>query len=95
MQFGKVIGSVISTQKTGKIKGLRLLVVNHLDENLKSTGKSYVCIDTVNSKAGDVVLTCSSSSARMTAMTKGVCTDNSIIGIVDIISSKKKDVYKK
>ncbi len=95
MQFGKVIGNVVSTRKTGKTISHRILVVRHLDENLKPLKKTYACIDTVNARIGDIVLTCSSSSARMTAVTRGVCTDNSIIGIVDIVSKSKKNVYRK
>lgn len=95
MQFGKVIGNIVATRKTGKTEGLRILIVQHLDEKLKPLPETYACIDTVNSKFGDIVLTCSSSSARMTSQTKGVCTDNSIIGVVDIVSSGKKDFYKK
>lgn len=93
MQFGKVIGNIVSTQKTGHIHGIRLLIVRHLNENLKKTSKVVACTDTVNAKAGDIVLCCSSSSARMTSTTKDVCTDHSIVGIVDVISSQKKDVY--
>ena len=93
MQFGKVIGNVVSTHKTGKTEGLPLLVVRHLDENLNPKSKSYVCTDTINAKIGDVVLTCSSASARMTTKTKDVCTDNSIIAKVEIISSGRKDIY--
>lgn len=95
MQFGQVIGNIISTQKAGHIVGIRLLVVRHLDENLHKTSKVVACTDTVNSKTGDIVLLCSSSSARMTSITKGVCTDHSIVAIVDMISSHKKDMYNK
>ena len=95
MQFGKVIGNVVSTQKTGATEGIRLLVVEQLDENLNSKNKFYVCTDTVNSKPGDIALTCSSSSARRTSTIKGVCTDNSIFAVVEIISSKKIDLYNK
>ncbi|MBN2029280.1 EutN/CcmL family microcompartment protein [bacterium] len=93
MQFGQVIGNIVSTQKTGHIQGIRLLVVRHLDENLKKTSKVVACTDTVNTKAGDIVLLCSSSSARMTSITKGVCTDHSIVAVVEMISSQKKNVY--
>lgn len=95
MQFGKVIGQVISTQKTGKIRGLRLLIVETLDENLKTSGKILTSTDTVNARVEDIVLLCSSSSARMTSMTKDVCTDNTIVGIVEIISSDRNDWYKR
>ncbi len=93
MQFGQVIGNIVSTQKAGHIEGIRLLVVRRLDENLKKTSKVVACTDTVNAKAGDIVLLCSSSSARMTSTTKGVCTDHSIVAVVEMISSQKKDVY--
>ena len=95
MQLGRVIGNVVATQKESNLRGLKLLVVEYLDEKLNSLGKSIVCTDTVSSGTGDVVLLCSSSSARLTKVTKDVCTDNSIVGIVDSISSSNKVVYKK
>lgn len=95
MQLGRVIGNIVSTKKVENTTSLRMLIVQHLDENLQPQGKSYACIDTVNAKIGDIVLTCSSSSARMTSKTKSVCTDNSIVAIVEIISKNRKDIYRK
>ncbi len=95
MQLGKVIGQVVSTRKEGNLDGLRISVVRYLDENLKDRQKTVACIDTVNSRIGDIVLLCSSSSARMTKLTRYVCTDNSIVGIVDIISSGDQNLYKR
>ncbi len=95
MQLGRVIGNVVSVQKESNLTGLKLLVVDYLDEKLSPIGKSAVCTDTVKSGPGDIVLLCSSSSARLTKMTKDVCTDNSIVGIVDLISSGKGLLYKK
>lgn len=95
MKFGKVIGNVVSTKKTGRIDGLKLLLVNELDQELELIGRSAVCIDTVNANPGDIVLTCNSSSARCTSSTTNKCTDNTIVAIVDIISLNKMDLYKK
>jgi microcompartment protein CcmK/EutM len=95
MQFGKVIGNVVSTVKRGKVEGLPLLIVRHLDENLEEMEKTVISTDTVNAKLGEIVLTCSSSSARLTTRTKGVCTDNTIVAIVDIVSCGKVNKYKK
>ena len=95
MKIGKVIGKVVSTRKEGKVDGLPILVVSYLDETMKDTGKSAACIDTVNGGAGDVVLLCASSSARMTARTSGVATDNTIVGIVDAVSAGSTFTYKK
>lgn len=95
MQIGKVIGNVVSTIKTGKIKGIPLLLVNHLNENLEPTLKTYVCTDTVNARMGETVLTCSSSSSRFTDKTRGTCTDHTIVAIVDFVTTKKLDIYRK
>jgi ethanolamine utilization protein EutN len=95
MQLGIVVGNVVSTVKTGKVEGLPLLIVEHLDETLKTTSKIVVCTDTVNAKHGEIVLTCSSSSSRFTEKTRGVCTDNTIVAIVDGVSKGKKYIYKK
>ena len=95
MKLGKVIGKIISTRKEGNVDGLKLLVVKYLDENLKDADKSAVCIDTVNAGEGDIVILCSSSSARFTKTTRYSAIDNSIIGIVDSISRGRKYEYKK
>jgi len=94
MKFARVIGHVIATRKEGNVQGLKLLVVRYLDENLNETKQTAACIDTVAAKPGDVVLLCSSSSARMTKLTRYVCTDNTTVAIVDSISSAKKTTYQ-
>ncbi len=93
MQLGKVIGNVVSVKKVENLSGLKLMVVDYLDEELKSKEKSTVCVDTVSAGKGDLVLLCSSSSARLTADTKNVCTDNTIVGIVDSVSADGKYIY--
>ena len=95
MQLARIIGKVISTRKEGKVQGLKILVARYLDDDLHETAKTAACIDTVGAGAGDIVLLCSSSSARLTKLTKGVCTDNTIVGIVDTITSEDKSVYDK
>jgi microcompartment protein CcmK/EutM len=95
MQFGQVIGQVVSTHKQGHVHGLRLFIVQQLDENLKPAGKTITSIDTVNARVDDIVLLCSSSSARITELTKGVCTDNAIVGVVETVSRSKEDWYKR
>ena len=95
MKLGIVIGKVVSTRKVSSIEGLKILVVNYLNEDMKDTNKTAACIDTVGAGEGDVVLLCSSSSARLTAMTKNVATDNTIVGIIDSLSSGNKYLYIK
>ena len=95
MKLGIVIGNVVSTRKVGNNEGLKMLVVSYLNDELVDTKKTAVCIDTVNAGSGDVVLLCSSSSARLTSMTSKAVTDNTIVGIVDAISTGNKYTYRK
>jgi microcompartment protein CcmK/EutM len=84
MLFAKVIGSVVATRKTGGMDGLHLIVVRFLDHALAPAHKTAVAVDAVGSRPGDIVLVCGSSSA-----------DLSIVGIVDVVSRDRTDVYKK
>ena len=95
MKLGIVIGKVISTRKEGNVEGLKILVVSYLNENMQNTNKTAACIDTVNASEGDIILLCSSSSARLTVMMKNVAADNTIVGIVDSVSSENKYIYRK
>jgi ethanolamine utilization protein EutN len=90
MQFAKVIGNVVSTQKTGRVGGLPLMVVRFLDEGLKAAADTQAAVDTVGCRPGDTVLLCGSSSARMTSKTRDVCADLAIVGIVDTVTVGKE-----
>jgi microcompartment protein CcmK/EutM len=93
MFFGKVIGQVVATKKESNLLSRRLLVVRQLDEKLEATDKELVCVDSVSAKTGDIVLTCSSSSARMAKMAKATCCDAAIVSIIERISAGRKDWY--
>lgn len=94
MKLGRVTGSVVAAQKTGNTVGCKILAVSFLNEELIETGKVEACIDTTSAGYGDVVLMVSSSSARMTKSTMNVCTDNTIVAIVDNISCAGTSMYK-
>ena len=95
MKLGRVIGNVVSNCKEGKLDGLKILVVSYLDAEMNDTKKTVACVDTVNAGEGEVVILCSSSSARITNQTKNTATDCAIVGIVDSISKGKEYFYKK
>ena len=95
MKLGRVIGKVISNCREGKLDDLKISVVRYLDADMNDTKKSVACIDTVNAGDGEVVLVCSSSSARITKITENTATDCAIVGIVDSISKGKGYCYNK
>ena len=94
MKLGLIIGTVVAARKTGNTEGRKLLVARILTDALDPTGTTLACADTVGAGEGDVVLLCGSSSARLTATTKGVAVDMAIVGIVDSISSAEGDLYR-
>ena len=95
MKLGKVIGNIVSTRKEGNLNGLKILIVSYLDENFSDTNNTAACIDTVNAGDGDIVLLCSSSSSRLTQITKHSAIDNTIVGIIDSISTGNNYLYNK
>ncbi len=100
MFLAKVTGSVIATQKVASMVGQKLLIVEPLrvDEKdagkLKSTGRTFVVVDTVGAGEGEMVLIVQGSSARFTPETKTLPIDAAIIGIVDEVQIGAATVFK-
>jgi ethanolamine utilization protein EutN len=101
MFVAKVTGSVVATQKASSMVGQKLLVVEpyRIDEadrsRLKSTGRTFVAVDTVGAGNGDFVLIVQGSSARLTPETKQLPVDAAIIGIVDTVHVEQACVYRR
>lgn len=83
MQLGKVVGTVVSTQKDEKLTGLKLLAVKFLDTSMNPSGGMVVAVDAVGAGINEIVLTASGSSARLTPATEGKPVDAVIMAIVD------------
>ncbi len=95
MKLGIVIGKVISNRKEGNLERHPILVVRYLDAQLNETNTTVAAVDTVYAGEGEMVMLCSSSSARMTSQTQNMATDQTIIGIVDSVTTRNKVLYKK
>lgn len=99
MQLGRIVGTVIATQKDEKLEGLRLHVVRNLAAKpggkLEETSSFVVAIDSVGAGVGEVVLYASGSSARQTTQTKDRPCDAVIMAIVDEIETPEGPLYRK
>lgn len=99
MFLARVTGSVVSTQKVDAMIGQKLLVVEPLRVNEKdqsglvSTGRTFICVDTVGAGEGEVVMIVQGSSARFTPQTKPLPIDCAIIGIVDSVNLGPKSIF--
>lgn len=96
MVLARVTGTVVSTQKTEQLQGLKLLLLEKIDPvTLKGKGDYAVAIDSVGANAGEIVFYVTGSSARMTETTKGKPSDATIIAIVDLVEKEGRYLYQK
>ena len=96
MVIGKVIGTVVASQKESELIGLKLLAVAPIDlvtGQVKDGG--VVAIDAVGAGVGEVVLYATGSSARQTTVTQNRPVDATIMAIVDTLAVGDAVVYQK
>jgi ethanolamine utilization protein EutN/carbon dioxide concentrating mechanism protein CcmL len=86
MQLARVIGSIVSTRKSDRLEGLKLLVAVPIDmDTMQEKGAPFVTVDTVGAGEGEIVMWAGGSSSRQTDLTTGKPVDSSIVGIVDFV----------
>ena len=95
MKLGRIVGTVVSTQKDEKLERLRLYIVRDLSMKLADKESFVVAADSVGAGIGEVVLYASGSSARQTKMTDGRPIDACVMAIVDQIDLQGDLVYDK
>lgn len=95
MLLGRVVGTVVSTNKESELDGLKFLLVRGADASGNATGGLVVAIDAVGAGVGEVVLYASGSSARQTRVTKDRPVDATIMAIVDSIEQEGRQTYTK
>ncbi len=95
MLIGKVIGSVVATQKDEKLEGRKLLVVQVHNQLNKPLDQYVVAVDSVQAGTGDMVLYATGSSARQTTLTEGRPCDAVVMAVVDSWDIGAGNVYQK
>ncbi|MCI8550622.1 MAG: EutN/CcmL family microcompartment protein [Lachnospiraceae bacterium] len=96
MILAYVKGNVVSTNKTPKLKGYKLLVVEEWNPLTgKCSGQPKVAVDVVNAGEGELVFCVSGSSSRQTEETDKKPVDMAVIGIVDEVDMEGKVLFTK
>jgi len=95
MLLGRVVGTVVSTNKEQELGGLKFLLVRGADAEGNPSGGLVVAVDAVGAGVGEVVLYASGSSARQTRVTKDRPVDATIMAIVDAIEHDGRQTYTK
>jgi ethanolamine utilization protein EutN len=84
MQIGRVVGTIVATQKNRKLDGAKLLLVQPMTLEGTARGAAVLAIDSVGAGIGERVLLVIEGKAAGDALgKKGAAVDAAIIGIVD------------
>ena len=84
MTIGRVIGTVVSTQKNKKFEGAKLLLVQPLNPDDTPRGTAVLAIDGVGAGVNEKVLVVLEGRAAGEALgRKAAPVDAAIIGIID------------
>jgi ethanolamine utilization protein EutN len=86
MYLGRVIGTVVATQKARGLEGQKLLVVQPLDDRQRPAGEPQVAVDTVQAGPQDLVFLVGSREAALALDPWFVPVDAAIVGFVDAVS---------
>lgn len=95
MLIGRVVGSVVATQKDEKLANLKFLIVQVHSHNMEPKDQYVVAVDSVDAGPGDMVMYASGSSARQTDRTDGCPCDAVIMAVVDSWDIDGSNVYEK
>jgi microcompartment protein CcmK/EutM len=91
MFVAKVIGNMVCTHKNDNLKGLKLLIVQPVDDQLTEKGKPLVAIDTIGqSGEGDLVYLAKSRESSLPLNKDLVPSDAGILGIIDYYNVTKR-----
>lgn len=84
MQLGRVRGAVVATIKDPGMVGMKLLVVQPLDEEQNDVGECVIAADAVHQAGeGDLVYFVASREAAEAMEPRFVPVDHAVVGIVD------------
>lgn len=84
MQLGRVVGTVVATEKVEGLRGVKFLIVQPLDKALNAQGEPIVAADAVHMAGpGEIVYVVASREAAEAMPERFVPVDHAIVGIVD------------
>ena len=99
MFLARVEGAVVATKKDPSMSGRKLLIlrpqlVDDEDPTKFRSGKNtIVAVDSVGAGEGEMVLFCQGSSARLGPNLKSAPVDAVVIGIVDTVDVRGKQIF--
>ncbi len=97
MILAKVVGTVVATQKSESLEGLKLLVVRpaNFEGRVEAASTPLVAADAAGAGVGELVLVAQGSGARQTDFTDGRPSDATIIAVVDTVEVEGRESFRK
>ena len=87
MQFARVIGTVVASTRVPGLTGVKLLIIQPLDRDLRPKGSQVVAADAVHMAGpGELVYFVAAREAAQALADTFVPVDHAIVGIVDAVT---------
>jgi ethanolamine utilization protein EutN len=87
VRLGRVVGTVVASQKVAGLEGVKLLIVQPLDRRLRPEGREIIAADGVAMAGpGELIYFVSSREAALACPQPFVPVDDAIVGIVDQVN---------
>jgi len=84
MQLGRVMGSVVASEKAAGLEGVRFLIVQPLNKKQQPVGGTVVAADALSMAGlGELIYFVASREAAEAMQERFVPVDHAIVGIVD------------
>ena len=90
MKIGKVSGTVVCSSKVDSLEGIKLLLLQPLDDDMNETGTPIVACDTVQAGFGDLVLYEGGREAAIALENWYNPADAAVLGIIDQMERESK-----
>ncbi|WP_414566054.1 MULTISPECIES: EutN/CcmL family microcompartment protein [unclassified Anabaena] len=95
MQIAKVRGTVVGTQKDPSLRGVKLLLLQLVDEEGNVLPTYEVAADTVGAGVDEWVLVTRGSAARQVLGNEQRPLDAAVVAIIDTINVENRLIYSK
>jgi len=96
MHLGRVIGTVVATEKTPDLEGVRFLIVQPLTRDLANRGRPVIAADGVHMAGpGELIYYVGSREAAQAMPEPFVPVDHAVVGIVDQLAVEPLPAVKK
>lgn len=88
MNLGRIVGTVVASRKDSSLLGVRLLLLQPVDDKLENRGSVQVAADPLGARPGDIVMWVGSREASLALENKFAPVDCAVVGLVDHVGEK-------